>query len=293
MAVVSYSFNHPERVAETTRDRVLVAAREIGYSGPDPAARALRTGRTGVIALHFAPAAPGERLPSRVVHVLAGALGACAESDISITIPAGDARPACDGAIVIAGQDVALSLEVPYVRVGPDEPGADNLVAPDPTAIDAAFAAIAERGHRRLAIVADPMVAPWFERRGRAWPGGARVIAATPESYERGRAVGRELLSEGRRPTAIMVIGTELAVGVQGAMQELGLSAPEDVSLITVGDSDSFPPAMTGVRVPQRELGVRAVEHLRAVLDGGEGGRADPVPCDFQIGTTLGPPAAD
>jgi DNA-binding LacI/PurR family transcriptional regulator len=38
----SYTFNRPERVAAETRRRVLAAADELGYRGPDPNARALR-----------------------------------------------------------------------------------------------------------------------------------------------------------------------------------------------------------------------------------------------------------
>lgn len=291
MAVVSYSFNHPERVAEATRERVLAAAREIGYSGPDPAARALRTGRTGVIALYFTPRASGEQLPSRVVHVLAGALGACAAADVSITIPAGGSRPACDGAIVIAGTNDGLTLEVPYVRVGPSGPDGDNLVALDSAAIDEAFDALATRGHRRLAIVTDPMVAPWFEQRARSWDGEARVTAAPVESNAHGRAIARDLLEGDDRPTAIMVVGDDLAVGVAAAIDELGLATPRDVSLVAVGNVDSLPLKMTGVRVPHRDLGIRAVERLREIIDGAGTGDVERLSCDFQIGTTLGPPA--
>jgi DNA-binding LacI/PurR family transcriptional regulator len=50
-AVVSYAFNRPDRVASATRERVLAAAAAIGYRGPDHAARALRLGRHGAVAL--------------------------------------------------------------------------------------------------------------------------------------------------------------------------------------------------------------------------------------------------
>jgi DNA-binding LacI/PurR family transcriptional regulator len=50
----SQAFGRPELVSEQVRERVLAAAKALGYSGPDPAARRLRTGRTGVIGLIFA-----------------------------------------------------------------------------------------------------------------------------------------------------------------------------------------------------------------------------------------------
>src|SRR5436190_14656576 len=47
----SQSFGRPELVSEQVRARVMAAAKELGYAGPDHAARQLRIGRTGVIGL--------------------------------------------------------------------------------------------------------------------------------------------------------------------------------------------------------------------------------------------------
>src|ERR687887_1444946 len=49
----SQAFGRPELVSEEVRRRVLEAAEELGYPGPDPAARRLRTGRAGAIGLIF------------------------------------------------------------------------------------------------------------------------------------------------------------------------------------------------------------------------------------------------
>lgn len=43
---VSYTYTRPGRVASGTRDRVLAAAAQLGYAGPDPVARSLRSGST-------------------------------------------------------------------------------------------------------------------------------------------------------------------------------------------------------------------------------------------------------
>lgn len=47
LMTVSYTFGRPERVAPETRARVLAAAERLGYRGPDPVARSLRSGSTG------------------------------------------------------------------------------------------------------------------------------------------------------------------------------------------------------------------------------------------------------
>src|SRR5215510_4018831 len=50
----SQAFGRPELVSDEVRTRVLAAAQALGYPGPDPAARRLRTGRAGAVGLIFA-----------------------------------------------------------------------------------------------------------------------------------------------------------------------------------------------------------------------------------------------
>ncbi len=71
---VSNAYNRPDQLAPELRDRILVTARELGYAGPDPAARRLRSGRRDAVGLLLAggplvrvrrpggrPAAAGDR----------------------------------------------------------------------------------------------------------------------------------------------------------------------------------------------------------------------------------------
>ncbi|KXZ60851.1 Catabolite control protein A [Microbacterium laevaniformans] len=51
IASVSFAFRRPERISEATRERVLAAARRLGYA-PSAAARGLANGRTGTLGLH-------------------------------------------------------------------------------------------------------------------------------------------------------------------------------------------------------------------------------------------------
>lgn len=51
IATVSFTFRQPDRVRESTRDTVLVAARELGYV-PNASARGLAHGRTGALGLY-------------------------------------------------------------------------------------------------------------------------------------------------------------------------------------------------------------------------------------------------
>jgi DNA-binding LacI/PurR family transcriptional regulator len=51
---VSNAYNRPDQLAPELRERILGAARELGYSGPDPAARRLRSGRRDAVGLLLA-----------------------------------------------------------------------------------------------------------------------------------------------------------------------------------------------------------------------------------------------
>src|SRR4051794_37373250 len=42
----SYTYNQPNRVSDQARAKVLAAAAQLGYPGPDPSARSLRRGST-------------------------------------------------------------------------------------------------------------------------------------------------------------------------------------------------------------------------------------------------------
>ncbi|HEY5200792.1 MAG TPA: LacI family DNA-binding transcriptional regulator [Acidothermaceae bacterium] len=46
---VSNAYNRPDQLSEETRARVLAVAKELGYAGPDPAGRSLRTRRAATI----------------------------------------------------------------------------------------------------------------------------------------------------------------------------------------------------------------------------------------------------
>src|SRR4051812_15943274 len=48
-ATVSNAYNRPDQLSPALRERVLDAARRLGYAGPDPAARGLRLGHAGTI----------------------------------------------------------------------------------------------------------------------------------------------------------------------------------------------------------------------------------------------------
>lgn len=48
---VSNAFSRPDQLSEGLRDRIRAVADDLGYGGPDPLARSLRSGRAGVVGI--------------------------------------------------------------------------------------------------------------------------------------------------------------------------------------------------------------------------------------------------
>ncbi len=51
VATVSNAFNRPDQLSADLRQRILQQCAELGYSGPNAAARSLRTGKSGIVAI--------------------------------------------------------------------------------------------------------------------------------------------------------------------------------------------------------------------------------------------------
>src|SRR3954462_5540294 len=83
---VSYTYTRPDRVAAPTRARVLEAAQRLGYRGPDPVARSLRSGSTGKLRGGL-----GEHLTyafedPQAARFLAGVSRVCVENRLGLVI---------------------------------------------------------------------------------------------------------------------------------------------------------------------------------------------------------------
>ena len=79
------------------------------------------------------------------------------------------------------------------------------------------------------------------------------------------RAVALEMLGSGKNPTALICGNDIIAHGVVSAAMELGISIPEQLSIIGIGDfagsGDMFP-SLTTVRIPAKTIGEKAGNFL-------------------------------
>ncbi len=159
-------------------------------------------------------------------------------------------------------------------------------------------------GHRRIALLTgDAAMRPSRERiagfrevfaEAGFDPADAQVrIQASPMDFAQGDTLA--LLRGQDRPTAIIALGTRILAGVLRAARDLKLSVPDDVSVLSVGDTDLaavHTPAITALRWNLEDVGRAAAELLLQRLRG-EGASTQSsalLPVDLVLRESCAPP---
>jgi DNA-binding LacI/PurR family transcriptional regulator len=83
---VSNAYSRPDQLAPELRDKILAAAREIGYAGPNPAARTLRKGTSRTIGVTFSESLTFAFSDPAAVWLLRGISEVCAERGYTILL---------------------------------------------------------------------------------------------------------------------------------------------------------------------------------------------------------------
>ena len=328
----SQAFGRPALVSEHVRERVLAAAAELGYTGPDPAARRLRMGRAGALGLIFTerlgytftdPAAPA--FLSGVAQGMEGAhLGLLLIPDSPVRDKtAGTVREAAvDGFIVYSAPqndprvEAALARRLPAVTVDQPRGAATPFVGIDDRgAARGAAEHVRELGHERIAVlsfvtaldregrlVLDLSVERlegYKEGLGSAWDDGL-LRTCRPNAMEPARRAALELLRGESPPTAILAMSDVLAIGVLQAAAELDVGVPDELSLVGFDDSPAAAmanPPLTTVSQPHEEKGRLAAVWLLESIERGatvrERHREAILPTELVVRETTAPPASD
>jgi DNA-binding LacI/PurR family transcriptional regulator len=331
-ATISNAYNRPEKLSAALRERILATARELGYAGPDPAARRLRRGRAGAIGLLF-----GEQLayvfadPGAVAFLRGLAEGTARHNAVLQLIAALDAEGGEGGEELVANAIVdglvvwSLPDRHPLLRAarergiplvthgGPRLDGVPFVGIDDRAAARAAAEHVVGLGHRRVAIVAFPF-GPHREARERdpAKPGrpayrvtrerlagyrdvvgaGAAIAEVAVNDRAEGRRAALALLGrEGvprarrRRPTALLAMSDELALGALDAARELGLAVPGDLSVVGFDGAAE----LTTIAQSLHEQGRLCAQRLIAATHG-EATPGDLAAWALRPGPSTGPP---
>ncbi len=290
--------DHPIVRAET-RANVKKIMAEQGYA-PDLQARALAFGRSFLVALAY-----DNPSPQYVVNMQRGILDELERTDYQLVLHpvdrnAQDAlekmqrfverhRPA--GIIMppSVSEDEAIcemlrSQSCPYIRIASLELDSPEHLVRTHDADGAAQAArhLASLGHKRIAHVHGPKSFRSAHERLAGFRAGLREFdleldeALTIEAgytFESGVRAANQLLSLANRPTAIFAGNDEMAIGILTSARKLGLSVPDDVSIVGFDDTpmaSRIAPALTTVRLPIRDMGAEAAASLMRLLNGAE-----------------------
>jgi DNA-binding LacI/PurR family transcriptional regulator len=293
---VSYALNGRPGVSDDTRDRILAIAEELGWY-PNRAARALSAARADACGLLLARPANTLALEPFFMEFIAGVESELSAQSVALMIQLvesvqdeiavyrrwwGEHR--VDGVLMVDLRvddprvEALASLGLPAVVVG--GPAGGRLPAAwhdEASAVEEAVRYLAALGHERIAQVAGVEDFAHTRERTRAFRavveelGLAGDTATTDYSPERGARVTRKLLSSPGRPTAIIFDSDLLAVTGLGVARHMGLSVPDDVSIVSWDDSlisQVVHPPLTAVTRDIQAYGVAATRHLLAVIEG-------------------------
>ncbi|OZB47030.1 MAG: hypothetical protein B7X40_10130, partial [Cellulomonas sp. 14-74-6] len=177
---------------------------------------------------------------------------------------------------------VDVQSTVPVVAIDPHE-GPTGLPTVDSDNLAGAVRAtehLLELGHRRIGLVAGrpDLESSRLREEGYRQALAAAGIAVDPALVRVGdyrkptsRGPATELLTMPDRPTAVFAANDLSAISTIEVARELGLSVPEDLSVIGFDDipeSRTTTPPLSTVRQPIQQMGATAIELLIALLDG-------------------------
>jgi len=115
---VSNAFSRPDQLSAPLREHVLATAHTLGYAGPDPAARSLRTGHHGALGLVFSEDLPFAFSDRTATLFLQGVAEACQERHANLlliaTRSAGMAAVPALGGLPEAVRDAAVDGFILY-----------------------------------------------------------------------------------------------------------------------------------------------------------------------------------
>ncbi|MFE2428872.1 LacI family DNA-binding transcriptional regulator [Streptomyces sp. NPDC059373] len=318
---VSMAFNNKPGVSEATRDRIFAAARDLGWE-PNLSARSLSNQRVDTVGLAICRPARLLGLEPFYMEFISGIESVLTERSCSLLL-----RLVRDPREEVAlqaswwkGRQISGSILVDFHQDDPRVPALRELGVPavavghpsltggftsvwtdDATAVGEAVRYLAALGHRRIVRVGGPATLGHSAIRTAAFEATLRELGleegrqvATGFAGEEGARATRSLLLSDRRPTAIVYDNDIMAVAGAAVAAEMGLSVPDDISILAWDDSQLCRlthPTLSAMSHDVHGFGAEVARTLFEVIDGNEpASHPVPTPALTPRGSTGPPP---
>lgn len=179
-------------------------------------------------------------------------------------------------------QEIA-ARKVPTVILGSPAPFCRNFPAIETEELIASYHAtkhLIGLGHKKIAYLTGPAVAPWAHERFEGYRRALREANIQPDdklvfqsgsTIEDGTKAALQMLNEGARPTAIMAVSDLVAIGCAETLLQQGVKIPEEISIVGFGNvlaAEYFRVPLTTVRQPKARLGFAAVDTMMKIIHG-------------------------
>lgn len=280
------------RITAEVINRVMAEAERQGYRR-DVTAASLRTGQSRLIGVVLTDLANpvfssildgiSAELAGRSYSMLVAPVGTGADKQIEIVDALIGRR--VDGMILATATrhdptvGCCLRLKVPTVLVNraEDELRAPSAVPDDYLGMQLAIDHLTANGHRRIAHIAGPQDVSTGLSRRLGFEGAMRahgldatwIVLAESIGRADGAAAARQICERWPDVTAICASNDMLALGALEYMRKAEIVCPDDVSITGFSDMpfiDLVDPALTTIRVPQRDMGKAAAQMLLEVI---------------------------
>ncbi|HLO66930.1 MAG TPA: LacI family DNA-binding transcriptional regulator [Holophaga sp.] len=302
---VSRVINGKSTVAENTRKNVLAVMKRLGYE-PDPVARELsmRTKHT----LGIWVGAGENRLSpyfNRIWRALLREMQLRATQFVELPEDISHVRTRFDAVLVFNSDEVDARLGllrdrgVPAVLIG-HHPGISCVAPDDVGGGRLAGLSLLSLGHRSLLHLTVGEEAQWARDRAEGFRSalagatlaGVKVAQVCGEaSVLGGYRLMRDAWRAGHRPTGVFCATDEMAVGALGALADLGVGVPAQVSVVGFDGLVELHPGLASVGQDIPAIAHQAVSLALAAI-GKDSVRKTVVPVSLIRGTTLGPAPA-
>ncbi|WP_288194746.1 LacI family DNA-binding transcriptional regulator [uncultured Phyllobacterium sp.] len=299
IGTVSRALNGKADVNQETRERVLEAAKQLGYV-PNQSGRSLRQGTTNTIGFmiestietvdtggsFFMPVFEGVQSVFRRHHLDLVALLCGTDEEPAAYLNRVVARRFVDGLIISATTrhdpriDFLLERKIPFITLGRSET-AGNYPWIDLDFEGVATAAVrrlAGLGHSRIAIAvpASDINLGYIFLDAYKQALAASGIAFDPDyvfrshaNEEGGYQIASAVLAQGRMPTAIILVNENMALGLYRRFYESDIHPGRDIAVIGFRESTQsrfLSPTLTCFRISLRDLGIKLAESLLSTM---------------------------